>query len=448
MFILRNILTPIKHVLRITPHMRAREHMFTSTLLACITPFTNSKSSNLLRSLCSLFGMQSLTTRQFYSMMASPKLPWRPVWNKIWEMIPSPATDGRLLTVLDDSMNTKTGEKAFGCSHVFDHAAKANQSQYPWAQNMVMLGLLKKVKGRWSCIPLAYCFYLPLIYCEEWLKGIISGQGLKRKQKFRTKMEQARLMLIKVARFFDAPVLVVADSWFGNNGLLAPTRKVLGDSFHILSRLRCNIAVYDLPPTKIPGTRGRPRKYGEKWGRVDDIGDELRDEASTIEVFLYGKIRTVAIATREVMIKCLRSKARVVWVYHKSGSVAFFTSDLSLTCEQIVEYYGARWKIEACFKELKQDIGSSKSQTRKEVSVKNHVNFCLMATAITWIYASRMEQTPERRFHVNGRSGFAFSDVRSIITKTALTKDFEGLCHQNSKDIVNLSVNDLLQMVA
>jgi len=39
--------------------------------------------------------------------------------------------------------------------------------------------------------------------------------------------------------------------------------------------------------------------------------------------------------------------------YHKSGSVAFFATDLSLTCEQIVEYYGARWKIEVCFKELK-----------------------------------------------------------------------------------------------
>jgi len=36
----------------------------------------------------------------------------------------------------------------------------------------------------------------------------------------------------------------------------------------------------------------------------------------------------------------------------------------SLSVEQIVEYYGARWKIESGFKELKQEIGSVKTQIR------------------------------------------------------------------------------------
>jgi hypothetical protein len=38
---------------------------------------------------------------------------------------------------LDDSINTKVGKKIFGCEQVFDHAAKANQSDSPWAQNIV-----------------------------------------------------------------------------------------------------------------------------------------------------------------------------------------------------------------------------------------------------------------------------------------------------------------------
>jgi len=44
-------------------------------------------------------------------------------------MIPDPVTDGRLLVALDDFINPKTGRKIFGCSHIFDHAAKANQSK-------------------------------------------------------------------------------------------------------------------------------------------------------------------------------------------------------------------------------------------------------------------------------------------------------------------------------
>jgi IS4 transposase len=51
----------------------------------------------------------------------------------------------------------------------------------------------------------------------------------------------------------------------------------------------------------------------------------------------------------------------------------------------MIEFYGARWKIESGFKELKQDMGSQKSQCRTAQSVTNHLNFCMMATTITWI---------------------------------------------------------------
>ncbi|MDD5321433.1 MAG: hypothetical protein PHD43_12610 [Methylococcales bacterium] len=37
---------------------------------------------------------------------------------------------------------------------------KANQSHYLWAQNIVAVGLLKQVKGRWACLFLDFRFYL------------------------------------------------------------------------------------------------------------------------------------------------------------------------------------------------------------------------------------------------------------------------------------------------
>ncbi|WP_419591467.1 hypothetical protein, partial [Thiolapillus sp.] len=40
---------------------------------------------------------------------------------------------GRLLIALDDFINPKVGRQIFGCETIFDHAAKANQSRYPWA---------------------------------------------------------------------------------------------------------------------------------------------------------------------------------------------------------------------------------------------------------------------------------------------------------------------------
>ncbi|WP_230990809.1 hypothetical protein [Bathymodiolus platifrons methanotrophic gill symbiont] len=47
--------------------------------------------------------------------------------------------------------------------------------------------------------------------------------------------------------FSTVPILAVTDSWFGNNGLWKPAYKAIGNRFNILSRLRCNNVLYDLP---------------------------------------------------------------------------------------------------------------------------------------------------------------------------------------------------------
>ena len=72
-------------------------------------------------------------------------------WTTLWSLIPNPTTKGRLLVALGDTINPKKGKKIFGCAPFFDHAAKTNQSKYPWSQNVVSIGILKMVKGRWAC---------------------------------------------------------------------------------------------------------------------------------------------------------------------------------------------------------------------------------------------------------------------------------------------------------
>ena len=133
-------------------------------------------------------------------------------------MIDNPLTDGRLLLALDDYINPKTGKKIFGCANVFDHAAKQNQSKYPWAQNIVAVGLLKIVKGRWACLPLSYRFY-HLKKSVERTNCDNNGPKLT----FESKLEQAATMITAMAAVFtSARITVVTDSWFGNNGLFKP----------------------------------------------------------------------------------------------------------------------------------------------------------------------------------------------------------------------------------
>jgi len=152
MFILKDILSPLQEAFSSTDLGKNRSQWFTYAILAFIIPFTASISSNVFRRINTLFGLDA-THRRFYTFMASSKLPWAKLWHTLWNMIPDPLSDGRLLVALDDFINPKTGRKIFGCSRIFDHAAKASQSKYPWAQNVVLAGLLKRVKGRRACLP-------------------------------------------------------------------------------------------------------------------------------------------------------------------------------------------------------------------------------------------------------------------------------------------------------
>jgi len=445
MFIIRDILTPLQNEFSSTSLGRQRSRWFVYALLAFIVPFTSSISSNILRSLDTLFGI-SLNRRRFYTFMASNKLPWASLWRRLWTTIPDPLTDGRLLVALDDFINPKTGKKIFGCAHIFDHAAKTNQSKYPWAQNIVFVGLLKRIKDRWASLPFAHQFYLPKKAVASKSDNMsITGETTS----FHTKLEQAAQMIIQLAHHFTGVgVTVVCDSWFGNNGLFKPVRKHLGGLFHLLSRLRSNTVLYAMAPKRTKRKRGRSLKYGNRLGTCAEVAARIKPQASTHRVFLYGHYRDVLASTKVVMLKTLKCPVRVVWVFRKTQWIALFSTDLNLSTQKIIEYYGARWKIESGFKEIKQDIGSSKSQTRNAHAVINHINFSMMAATVTWIYGARLENIPERRHKVRGRNSFAFSDLRHIIAKAALSEDFDAVCCNHLKSLKKSFINTLLRMVA
>ena len=371
------------------------------------------------------------------------KLLWDALWETLWRAIPSPVVDGRLLLALDDSINPKTGREIFACQRTFDHAAKTNQTRWPWAQTIVTVGLLCPIHGRWCCVPLAFAFYLRRAQLRM---GCVRVRG--KAVRFAGKLIQAKGLVVGVARCFaQAPVLVVCDSWFGNNGLFKPLRESLGGRAHLLSRLRVNAALYDLA-TPIPGKAGRPRKYGARLGNASQLADRMRARARRYTLHVYGGLREVFAAEQVVMLKTLRCPVRVVWVYRKTQWVALMTTDLTLSVEQIIEYYSARWKIEAGFREIKQEIGSADTQTRNPDAVYNHLHFCMAATAITWIYAAHLRQAPLRRYASENTTEYAFADVRRALAKEIARGGFDIDCSEASKVSKKPLISVIMRLVA
>jgi hypothetical protein len=238
MTILRTLAREFQCLFPLTENGQERFRWFVLTLQAILVPITSARTSNLLRAIETLFGVR-ITQWRYYTFMASVKLPWERVWEALWRAIPNPLVAGRLLVALDDSINPKTGQHIFACQRTFDHAAKTNQTRWPWAQTIVTVGLLKPIHGRWCCLPLAFAFYLR--------HQTLSAGCIRLRRKalvFADKFAQAVALIARLGAFFrQAPVLVVTDSWFGNNGLFKPLRARLGARVHLLSRLRVNAAL-------------------------------------------------------------------------------------------------------------------------------------------------------------------------------------------------------------
>ena len=443
MTILQRLGHQIQHLFPANEHGQERAHWFLLTLQSILIPITASRTSNLLRTIATVFGCVIPQSR-FYTFMASSKLPWDRIWTLLWKAIPDPLTDGRLLLALDDSLNPKTGKKIFACERTFDHAAKTNQAQYPWAQTLVTIGLLRIIHDRWACLPLAFAFYMRAITVKQ-EKRTVQGKS----PVFATKFEQAVDHIKRIATVFvECPVLVIADSWFGNNGLWQPLHSALGSRAQILSRLRVNNILHDLPPPHSPGSPGRPRKYGERIGSVTIQAIYRKKDAKTYTVPLYGKHREVQAASRVVVLRSLHTRVRVVWIYRKTQWLALFTTDLDLTIPQIIEYYGARWKIEAGFREIKQEIGSAQTQTRNPDAVNNHLHFCMIATTITWIYGASRLKAPPRRYATNQRTEYAFADVRRALAHEFSDQGFGAVCPESNKSRKNPLIATLLDLVA
>lgn len=72
----------------------------------------------------------------------------------------------------------------------------------------------------------------------------------------------------------------------------------------------------------------------------------------------------------------------------------------------------------------------------------------MMASTVTWIYANRLEKTPNRRHSVKGRTHYAFSDVRRLISEAALDDNFNRVIPIPQKSSIKSLVATLLCMTA
>jgi hypothetical protein len=184
--------------------------------------------------------------------------------------------------------------------------------------------------------------------------------------KFQTKLQQG------VALAFWAWMIVaeagkrlwlVADGAYAKRPFLKPLR-MLGVT--VISRLRKDAALCDLPPKLKPGQRrrrGRPRKYGKNRISLAKRAAARRGW-QTVECVQYGKTVSKRYKTFLATYRPACGMIRVVIVQERDGCEFFFSTAPEASVREILEAFADRAAIEQVFHDIKEVWGAGKQQLR------------------------------------------------------------------------------------
>lgn len=293
----------------------------------------------------------------YYKWLQKGKWSWLALARQFVRLVLSVLKYDVLHLVIDDTLTLRASKKAPGSRMHHQHGNKPNLAQYVRGQCWVSLAL---IANRTNNTAVA----LPI------LSRLIPSAGNT------GKLIAANTLIRSVYRLFQGlKVRVLVDSWYMRRCFIESMQK---RGFHVIGQIRIDTRLYDEPPSRKKGQRGRTRKYGEKY-TPKRIAHLKRTE---VTLKLYGKEQVVRYRSKLVKARFLDGQlVRAVWCEFKSdnenwkSTCLLLSTDVTLTPEQVIESYGQRWSIESMFNQLKLSWGMKEAwqQTRQTLHRWVHI---------------------------------------------------------------------------
>jgi len=278
------------------------------------------------------------------------------------------------LVAADDTTAHKFG-KHVAFAGKFRDAVRSTSSQtaFHWAHNWVVLCLLvpiPRLRGRFLHIPISLRLYKKEVDCSC-------------PNQFRTRHQLVAEMLQLLHEWLPhREIQLVADGAYAAKELASS----LPSGVPLISRLRSDAALFELPPTRRKKQRGRPPAKGARLPNLKKTA--CRAHFSRHFVWRYGRKEQVLLHSFVCLWYAVAgsSPVRVVIVHDPSGHQHddyFFSTDPHLSPAAIVEAYAARWGIEELIREAKQSLGFEHVQSWSRKAVERQAPMALLLQAVT-----------------------------------------------------------------
>jgi len=338
-------------------------------------------------------------------------------WAKV--LVEALCPEGPIWMLADDTVHKKTGRRVCAAKFCRDAVrSTGNRTVYAWGLQIVPLCL--RVAPPWGGEPLA----LP-IHFRLYRKG---GPTL---------LDLVEEMVNDVAQWFP-------ERWFYlvGDGFYAPLAGRAMTRTHVISRIRSDAAIYEMPPKRRSGKRGRPRKKGKRLPCPAAMVAHVR-RWKTVATRERGKTRKRLVYCRPVLWYQVRPDAPVLLVISrdpegKEKDDFFLTTDVALPGAVVISEFANRWPIEDTFRNVKQFLGGEEPQSWRGKGPERVAGFAYFLYALIWLWyiqhGHALTPLPSAPWHPAKRTP-SFKDALAAL-RTALWRErfFQTVPHNPQMD--------------
>ena len=323
---------------------------------------------------------------------------------------------GAVLLAGDDTVTEHPGPKVFGKGRHRDGVRSSHSyTAYRWGHKWVVVSVLVKLPfaTRPWALPVLVALYRP----PEWDRV----HGTRHK----TPAHLARLLLARLIRWFPQHHFIfVGDMGYGTS---ETARFCQQHRRHltVVSKFYGDAALYESPPPRTRRTMGRPRVKGQKLASPQEVVANTAKRTNLMVAWYGGTMRDVEVVTGTGhWYRIGEALVEVRWVYVHDGTGThrdeyFFTTDITMKPQQIVECYTQRWSIETTFQECREHL---KLESTKGYGKQTVLRFtpCLFGlyTMVVLLYL----QLPHPSSTLStvfwrGKSTVTFSDMMTCVRR-------------------------------
>ncbi len=264
--------------------------------------------------------------------------------------------DGPVLFALDDTPTRRYGRHVQGAGVHHNPTPGPADQRFLYGHVWVILAWVV-THPLWGAVglPLRALLYVR----QKDVPRVPARQGWA----FRTKLELAADLLTWAAawvRYTGRAVRAVVDGFYAKRPFLRAAARA---GVAVVSRLRRDAGLRTVPQPPATRRRGRPPVYGP--GRISlakRAGQKRGWQA--VRAAQFGAVRAKRIKTFEATWRPAGGRIRVVLVREAHGWLALFSTDPTLTAQEILTTAADRFAIEQDFHDLKEVEGLGQQQVR------------------------------------------------------------------------------------